>query len=268
MPKILFITFFGLVLRSNSFAFYPPANNAVSLSLGGASATYLNSFAIENNVAALAFSKSEFALSAANRYGLSDYSNVFLAGNVSSKFTNIGFSYQLAPLANLTRQKCQLAVAKKLGEHVAAGIAINYHRLSSTNAYYESANFLSFQVGLYYKINEKLNVGFQVFNPNRSTLTEVPKERLPANLRLGLDYTLAENITLYSDVQQVSEERLDLNAGLELSKDQYTLRGGFGLNQLLALGFGWKTDNLEFDVSVSFHNHLGFSPSLNMGYAF
>ena len=52
---------------------FPSANNAITLSLGGASATYLNAFAIENNVAALAFSKKEFSLNAANRFGISDY---------------------------------------------------------------------------------------------------------------------------------------------------------------------------------------------------
>jgi hypothetical protein len=268
MMKILLFILLGLTTAINSYAISPPANNAISLSLGGSSATYLNSFSIENNVAALAFSKNEISLNAANRFGLSDYSNVLLTGNVSSKLANIGFSYQIAPLAHLTSQKAQLAVAKQLGKQVSAGIAINYHILSSTDAYYKTANFLTFNIGLYYAVNKKLNVGFQAFNPTRTPITDSPLERLPANIRLGLDYLLAENITLYSDVLQVSEEKIDLNAGLEISRDKYSIRGGFGLNQLVAVGFGWRADKLQLDITGAYHNQLGFSPSLNVGYAF
>jgi hypothetical protein len=267
--RCLLFILIGILTGVYSYAILPPPNNATSLSLGGASATYINAFAIENNVAALAYIEgNEIILNGANRFGLSEYSNVLLAGNLSTKVATIGYSYQIAPLASLTSQKAQLAVAKKLGDKVSAGVALNYHILSSTDAYYEGTNFLSFNVGLYYAVNEKLNIGFQAFNPNRSTIAEAPLEKLPATLRLGLDYSLTENISLYSDVLQVSEESLDLNAGLELTRDKYTIRGGFGLNQLVALGFGWNTNNLQIDVTGAYHNQLGFSPSLNIGYAF
>ncbi|MDA8930430.1 hypothetical protein N9J07_03505 [Bacteroidia bacterium] len=52
MRKLIFILFYATVHTAH--AILPPPNNAVSLSLGGASATYTNAFAIENNVAALA----------------------------------------------------------------------------------------------------------------------------------------------------------------------------------------------------------------------
>ena len=50
MRKLIFILFYATVHTAH--AILPPPNNAVSLSLGGASATYTNAFAIENNVAA------------------------------------------------------------------------------------------------------------------------------------------------------------------------------------------------------------------------
>ena len=77
------------VLTNLCIADLPSANNAITLSLGGASATYLNAFAIENNVAALAFSKAEFSLNAANRFGLSDYSNIMAVYHHSIENTSI-----------------------------------------------------------------------------------------------------------------------------------------------------------------------------------
>lgn len=262
--SFIFFVFFA----SAALAILPPPNNATSLSLGGASSTYFNAFAIENNVAALAFAGSEIALNATNRFGLSEYSSAMLAGNVSSNFGNVGFAYRVSPFSDLTEQKAQLGVAKKLGEKLSAGVSVNYHILNSTNAYYQKATLLTFNAGLYYQVNEKLNAGFSIFNPNRTKLTETPSERLAAQYRIGIDYTIAENLTLYSDYLQASEQRPDLNAGLELTRDNYKIRGGFGLNQLVALGFGWQTKTLQLDVAAAYHNQLGFSPTLNVGYAF
>lgn len=251
-----------------SSAIQPPPNNAASLSLGGASACYTNAFAIDNSVAVLAFTENEIILNGSNRFGLGEYSSVALAGNMSTKLANVGFSYQIAPLGSLTTQKIQLGFAKKLGEKFAAGVALNYHTLRSTNAYYENTRYLTINAGIYYQISDKLSSGFQISNPNRTKLLDAPAERSIALYRLGFQYELAKNIALYTDLLQATDEPLDLNAGVEISNDKYVLRGGFGLNQLVALGFGWQTKKLKIDVAGSYHNRLGFSPSLNVGYAF
>ena len=256
------------VLTNLCIADLPSANNAITLSLGGASATYLNAFAIENNVAALAFSKAEFSLNAANRFGLSDYSNIMAVYHHSIENTSIGFSYQVSPLASLTQQKAQVAVARKLNKDISAGVALNYHRFSSTDVYYQKRSTLTFNAGLYFQVNEKLTICTQIFNPNRSELTRIPKERMGSVLKLGTNYKLRHNIELYADALQATDRKLAIHAGVELSKEHYTFRGGFGLNQLVALGFGWKSSNLKIDIAASYHNQLGFSPSLNVGHAF
>ena len=257
-----------LALSAATLATLPPPNNAVALSMGGSSATYLNSFGIENNVATLAFAPASIDLSASNRFGLADYSNLMLCGNLKLSQTSVGFSYQILPLGALTTQKAQLGISKKLKSNLSVGIALNFEHFSSTDAFYQSQSALTFNAGVYYQINKKLNAGFQIYNPNRTQLLEFPQERLPANTRLGINYQLADNIKLYSDVVQGSEERLDLNAGVELIKKNYVIRGGFGLNQLVALGFGWKSDKIQINVTAAYHNQLGLSPALNLGYAF
>ena len=77
----------------------------MSLSLGGASSCYRNAFAIENNVAVLAFSDNQIALNGSNQFGLGEYSSLSLAGNAHTKLATIGLSYQISPLGNLTTQK-------------------------------------------------------------------------------------------------------------------------------------------------------------------
>lgn len=264
LSTVLFVCFISLF----SYAIIPPPNNAVSVSLGGASSCYRNAFAIENNVAVLAFSDNQLALNGNNRFGLGDYSSLALAGNVNTKLAAIGLSYQIAPFGNLTTQKTGIGIAKKLGENISAGIALNYHTLNSTDAYYQSTNYLTVSAGIYYKINDKLNTGFQFTNPNRSRITSSPEEHSIALYRLGFEYAVTSDLALYTDFLQATEEPLDLNAGIEIKKEKYAIRGGFGLNQLVAIGFGWQTNTLHIDIAGSFHNQLGFSPSLNIGYAF
>jgi len=260
------VFFFCLFSIQPLFAQHSP-NNAVSLSLGGASATYLNAFAIENNVGALAFSPSEIALNGANYFGLSDYSAVRLAAVSSIEKASIGVSYQALPLATLTMHKAQLAFAKKLTEQVSAGVAINYHSFVSNNAYYQNGKAFTFNIGIFYKVNEDLEMGFQAFNPNQSVLSSQQKESIPSSYRLGIKYVLSSNIDSYIDAFQRSGQDLDLNAGIELTANQLKVRGGFGLNQLVAMGIGWEHNQFTLDACGAYHNQLGFSPSINLQYA-
>ena len=262
---ILFICTF---LCFQLFAIQPPVNNASALALGGAAATYKNPFAIENNVGILAFNKNEVAFNGQNRFGLSEYSQLSLCGTIALSNTVLGIAYHNSPLADLSIQKYQLALAKKLMEDLSIGVAINYHQHSSSNVYYEKGDAFSFNLGLYYQINDKLNFGFQAFNPNRSRITKLPQERLDALYRLGMDYLLSKNVTLYSDLVQSTSQNLSFHGGLEVQQNQFKIRGGFNTNQELALGLGFSKNQFSFDVGTSYHNILGISPSLNLNYAF
>ncbi|MBT8327889.1 MAG: hypothetical protein KJP21_09205 [Bacteroidia bacterium] len=264
----LAILFLISIFYFESIAVQPPVNNASALGLGGASATYNNPFAIENNVGILAFNENGVSFNGQNRYGLSEYSQLSLCGTMSINNTTLGIAYHNSPLADLSIQKYQLAIAKKLMDDLSVGIALNYHQHSSTNSYYKRGDAFSFNLGMYYQVNDKLNFGFQAFNPNRSKIIDLPLERLDAMYRLGTDYLLSENITLYSDLVQSTSQNLSFHGGLEVQKNQFKVRGGFNTNQEIALGLGYEKNQFSFDVGTSYHNVLGVSPSINLNYAF
>ncbi len=264
----LAILFSYSILVFELLAIQPPVNNASSLALGGASATYRNAFAIENNVGILAFNENEIAFNGQNRFGLSEYSQFSICGNTTLGTTVLGIAYHNSPLANLSIQKYQLALAKKLMDELSVGISINYHLHSSTNAYYKKGDAFSFNLGVYYQVNDKLNFGFQAFNPNRSEISKIPLEKLDALYRLGIDYSLSKNVTLYSDLVQSTSQNLSFHGGLEIEQKQFKIRGGFNSHQELALGVGYIKNQFSFDVGTAYHNILGISPSLNIRYAF
>ena len=135
----------------------------MSLSLGGASSCYRNAFAIENNVAVLAFSDNQIALNGSNQFGLGEYSSLSLAVNAHTKLATIGLSYQISPLGNLTTQKAQIGIAKNLRDNFSAGVCLNYHTLYSADAYYQSATYLTVSAGIYYKNKRQAKLWFSVY---------------------------------------------------------------------------------------------------------
>ncbi|MGB0849712.1 MAG: hypothetical protein ACPGTP_00570, partial [Bacteroidia bacterium] len=112
------------ILSLKSFAILPPPNNAVSLSLGGASATYLNSYALSNNVGVLAFCESEVAINGQNSFGLNEYSKFSFAVNKKTKLASIALGYEITPFSGYTHQKAQIGISKSLHEKVSAGVAL------------------------------------------------------------------------------------------------------------------------------------------------
>ena len=260
-----------LILVSNSLfasAITPPPNNAMALSLGGASATSTNTFALENNIGALAFAKNQLAINMQNRFGLAEYSTLMLAGNYNLNHSVVGVSYCNASFANLNTQKVQVGFSRQLSEDLALGVGLNYYRFSSNHNYYKNANVFTFNAGLYYKINKLLNAGFSISNPERPLLIRETNERLPALFRFGADYLISDKVTIYADALQVSEENLQFNGGVEVEVQQLKIRGGFTTNQSLALGLGYTSKKFFVDFATQYHNQLGMSPSLNLGYAF
>jgi len=249
-------------------AITPPPNNAVGLSLGGACATSTNAFALENNIAALVFAKNQVAINMQNRFGLAEYSTLMLAGNYKVNDGVIGLSYFNSSLGNLTTQKAQVGFSRQLSEDLALGVGLNYYRFSSNNSYYKNANAFTFNAGLYYKVNKLLNAGFSISNPERPLLIRETNERLPAVFRFGADYLISDKVTIYADALQVTAENLQFNSGVEVEVQQLKIRGGFSTNQALGFGIGYTSKKFSVDFATQYHNQLGMSPSLNLGYAF
>lgn len=264
--RVFFLCAFFFLIRIIS-AVNPP-NNAIALSTGGACVTQTNAFAIENNLGAMGFTESTVSLSAGNLYGLADYSNLQVAGVWQQDFATLGISYKSTPFHSFTEQKIQVGIAKKLVEGLSLGVSLDYLNWQSRDAYYSPLNILSGSLGLLYKVNEDLSVGFTALNPMQSRYTKAYFESYPAQYRFGLSYVIAPDIKSYIDFLQVSGENLNLQAGAELTKEKYRIRAGLDLRSIIAFGLGYRANKVEFAASVSHHNQLGLSPSLLLSYAF
>jgi hypothetical protein len=249
------------------FAINPPNSNAVSSSLGGASAAYTSTFSFRSNIAAYQ-PKEVVAISAYNLYGISDYSGLSAIVGTEFKNTNIGLSFTTTPRASFIQNDVNLGVSKQLGKKISAGVGMAYHMFSSTNAYYISKNVVSLNAGLLYEANEDLKIGLSVDNPTRSRLAEQYDERLPLILRLGVGYNLTSKISVYADALQQDNLPLDFMAGAELKANQFKFRGGFSVQtQSINFGLEFNKKQVFIAAAASYHNQLGASSFISLGYA-
>ncbi len=240
----------------------PPPNNAIALSLGGASAAHHSPFSIEYNSANLVWSPSQFGFNAQNRFGIGDYSSLFVVNSFKLDKAALGLSF-LMDQGELITYKTQVAFAKKIEENISVGIALNHLLFKSINPYYKKKHTVTFNLGVSYIANPKMEVGFQISNPTHSQLIQYPNESIPTNTRLGICYSITPNIKAYLDGIQSTNEPLNGCIGLEIYREEYTVRGGFNFNQVVGLGLTFKKKSIHFDIGLSIHNVLGLSPAIN-----
>jgi hypothetical protein len=256
---------FLILLNCNCIAFDPPSN-AISRSLGGTAATAINPSALMSNVAALESCTSGLAIHGTNYYGVSSYSTFSAMVNLKIKTTSVGFAFNSIPTGILSTNGVILGIAKKLGDYWSAGIALNLKHIKTSNQSYYKRDILSFNIGILYTINDRLNLGFQASNPNQSVLSTYPFERTPSTYRMGVSYAASKELILYSDIIHKTNYPVDLNFGIEYSNDSLLIRGGIEALQFLCVGLGKSMHKYQVDLGIKINPQLGVSPALSIRY--
>ncbi len=231
-----------------SSSFWGSSNNQATLGFNkdwGAGFSYENSYlAKELSLNSLALvmptNKGSFIIDL-NYFGYSQYNE-----------TKIGFGYGMA-----------------LSERFAVGVQMDYLRTAIGNDY-GSKNIFTFEVGILAKLNEEITLGAHVFNPIQAKLNEYNNERIPALLKIGLEWKLSDNFIASAEVQSDINNELAVMGGLEyrIKKILYTRIGvGSGPN-IFSFGVGLNMKNFRLDFSSSMHQLLGYSPQISLYYQF
>src|SRR5690606_15037153 len=127
----------------------------------------------------------------------------------------------------------------------------------------------SFEAGINAQLLEKLKVGFHVFSPVPVSFSN--DYQMPTILRLGLQYSFSDNLSLLAGAEKDMEYRENLKFGLEY---MYAKVVAFRLGiqtfpSGVSFGFGVGANkNLQLDLASAWNQQLGFSPALNAIYQF
>lgn len=193
------------------------------------------------------------------------YANVLNgdAGVISAHISQFGAS-------SLLYNTFSLGYSRVFADRVSAGLTIKYFLLTSNQPEYSGIGTIGFDAGLQVKIIDNLYFGTMIANLNHSKLGTYEYDRLPIVGSLGFMYQIAKQSSLMLDILKESNNNPSLRFGTNFSfNDRLYVRGGFQTTPArVSFGIGYRIQNFIVDISSSWHQTLGFSPSISMSYAF
>jgi hypothetical protein len=271
MKKVLLPLFFSLciVFRLTAADNYPVGSR--SAGVANASVTYSDVWSSFHNQAGLAALKHPSAgVFFENKFLVSELSlKSFAVAVPTPKVGTFSLSATMFGGDLYNEKKIGVGYGKKLGEKFSAGVQLDY--LSTYVAEdYGTRNSFAVEIGFIAEPIRNLKLGAHVFNPNKAKVAEYADERVPVIMRFGASYKFSEKILLSAEEEKDIDQQAVFKTGLEYHiVDVLYVRAGISSNpSLTSFGFGLKIKKLVMDVASSWHQELGFSPQLSLGYNF
>ncbi|MEN0005255.1 MAG: hypothetical protein AAF798_13970 [Bacteroidota bacterium] len=217
----------------------------------------------------LAFAKlSSVTATASNSFLLPEVQHIGLTGSFA--FANAGMRLQVdqVGLADAFRQmRFQVGYGRLLLEDFSLGVQLEAVQIQLFE--YGSAWQKNYAIGMQYQLHPSLIMQMQVRNPIPLPQADyLPSASL---VQLSLNYQVSSEVDLFTEVEKNVHFPVRLKVGLEYRVlKQVAFRTGMltGPTQL-AFGFGYRFwEHYQLDVATTFHQQLGWSPSLSLGYLF
>jgi len=261
----------SLTLPISAFAAFEnhPAGGRSS-AICNASVTLTDLWSSFNNQAGLAYLTSpEAGISYESRFRLKEMSYKSFAFAYPLKSGTIALSSSQYGFNLWSESKVGLAYAKSFNRYFSGGIQLDYLYLNKEDPY-GNKSILTFEVGILSKISNRIAVGFHLFNPLNSSISEYSDERLQACLRLGASYKVSESFSLMAETEKQINDLPTFRCGAEYELNQFVcFRTGVNTSlSSFSFGTGITYAHFHFDLSSSYHQVLGFSPQASVTYVF
>ena len=250
---------------------------ARSAGMANASVTLQDMWAAHHNQAGLAFvEKTGFGMSYEDRFLLPELG---VKGGVIAlpvKSGTFGLTVNSFGYSSYSESKYGIGFAKKFGENFAIGLNLDYMNIRIAENY-GSKNYIAAELGVLGKLTDQLTVGAHIFNPTRAKIAEFVldststyEEYSPTVMRAGISYTFSEKtfVTVETEKELYSKPMVKIGMEYHISAPLY-LRAGIASNPFLSsFGFGLELNRFNLDIASSYHNILGFSPTVSLSYKF
>ena len=199
--------------------------------------------------------------------GLSDQGLVVAYGKGKSAFaldvSNFGVD-------QFSENKLGLAYAMDLGEKLDMGVQLNYHSTRIGNQETQNRNSLTAELSVLSQLSKELQLGFKIFNPSQTKLSNDEDERIPTVMTIGGGYTFTDKVSLVSEVVKDIDLPAIVRAGIEYRVvPTVYLRGGVSTEPTLSsFGAGVIFGQFDLDCAASYHHTLGYSTQISLSYSF
>lgn len=267
MKQIFHILFIFSTLSIHAQNSVPSIAGARGAGMANASVTFSDIHSAFSNQAGLAnlehFSVVAFA---EQRFLLNELQTVSAAAAYPTASGTFGLTLQHFGFEGFNEQKIGLAYARKLLDGLSLGAQVLL--LNTQIPEYGSKANITFELGIITQLLPKLQLGAHVYSPMQVELAN--GENLPTVFKLGLAYLPSEKLLCTAEVEKDIDYPARVKFGVEYQVvEQVHLRTGVATNPTtLAFGVGYKVSNLILDIASSYHQTLGFTPTVGFVYLF
>jgi len=267
MKKISFIVVLLSALLTTTFAqLTNEVVGARAIGSANASINYTDVWAAHNNIAGLAeFKGTQVGAGFNNRFGVSGFNTMSLAaahqiGETTTALTIKRFGDNL-----YNESVIGIGAAHRL-DFVSLGLKANILQVAIDEL--GSKTNVALEFGGLVHVNDEITVGANIFNLNQAKIANYNDERFSTVLKAGLTYHPSDKLFATIEAEKDVEYKHNVKVGLEYFViEKLAVRTGFStLNQNISFGLGLKLNKFDIDYALSYHNQLGVSNAISLGY--
>jgi len=202
-----------------------------------------------------------------NFYELGALNQITLSGALPRTRFPLGFAVSRYGNKLYSEMDLRIALAWPVSKILAFGLSLNGYWLAIKN--YGNSATMGFNLAGWYRICSNLSAAFMLENLNEPVIGSV-KEKLPVRMVMALSYTPLPKIELNMDVVKENRFAFDFRFGLRCQINRWLgLLSGFrDKSRTFSLGFYLNAKHIIFSYAFEYHQTLGNSHSLSLGYEF
>ncbi len=272
----LILLFISLWFHYSVYAQFQRLGGARALGLNGCNtALSADIWALFSNPANIGGLKNpEFSTYFERRYNMSELQYLALATVypfndqhfIGASFSAFGWEYYKTNIIGINYSYHLLRI-------IHLGIRLNYANTVIPN--YGNWNSLLVDIGGNATISKKVNMGFKVINANQA---EILGDKLPSEIAIGLQYQPSKKVKVLTEWKKSHLFPVSFNLGLEYQPTEYLFfwtgsaissnrlpaPNNYFVTSAFGIGFFWQ--NIKLDLAAQWHDRLGITPAISLGY--
>lgn len=166
--------------------------------------------------------------------------------------------------AGYAESSAGLTYARELGERLSAGLSLTYNSIKIDG--YGSAPVPSAEVGLLMHITRTFHAGLQLKNPVSTNWGVNKQEQLPLVYVFGFGYEPSAAFYCSTEIVKEEEKQAEVAVSMQYKPiDRFWVKAGLYTTTSHAwAGAGFAFSRCRFDLFVSYHPQLGFTPGTSI----
>ncbi|WP_163718432.1 hypothetical protein [Mangrovibacterium lignilyticum] len=265
LSKQLIFYIFSLLFLVKVNAQEAPMIPASLQALGGSGVSLGGAEPVVLNPSSASLSGFTGGITYSNRFLLEDLSSVSVVMVIPVAKSR--FLASVGQFGNDAFRETQLGIglAKAFGERFSGGIQFYYFNLKMAESVQNPA-LVTFNIGLQYRHNS-YGFGLSFFNPMGLEMNSTDFNRdYPLVIRFGAHKVFQEDFLVLSQLSYDDEQNVTVHFGLQYYVlRQFCIRAGFQTKSPgWSMGLGYLTRRMQSDIAFSYHEYLGFSPSISL----